>query len=89
MDDLLSGIADRVIAKMDVREAPSLTQARHRHALEETLTALQRFLATDGKEPELLAENIRLAARALGRITGQVDVEEVLDAIFRDFCIGK
>ncbi len=89
VDDLLSAIMDRVITTMDVREAPSLTQARHRYALEQTLSELRRFLASDGEEPELLAENIRLAARALGRITGQVDVEEVLDAIFRDFCIGK
>ncbi|MCH8002416.1 MAG: hypothetical protein IIA34_12250, partial [Proteobacteria bacterium] len=39
--------------------------------------------------PELVAEDLRLALRALGRITGRVDVEDVLDAIFRDFCIGK
>ena len=39
--------------------------------------------------PELAAEDLRLAARALGRITGRVDVDEVLDVIFRDFCIGK
>jgi tRNA modification GTPase len=39
--------------------------------------------------PELAAEDVRLAARALGRITGRVDVEELLDIIFRDFCIGK
>ncbi len=39
--------------------------------------------------PELVAEDLRLALRALGRITGRVDVEDVLDVIFRDFCIGK
>ncbi|MFB3102709.1 MAG: hypothetical protein ACE1ZV_05540, partial [Alphaproteobacteria bacterium] len=39
--------------------------------------------------PELVAEDIRLAVRSLGRITGRVDVEDVLDVIFRDFCIGK
>jgi tRNA modification GTPase len=38
---------------------------------------------------ELVAEDLRLAARALGKITGRVDVEEILDVIFRDFCIGK
>jgi tRNA modification GTPase len=39
--------------------------------------------------PELLAEDLRLAMRAVGRITGRVDVEELLDFVFRDFCIGK
>ena len=39
--------------------------------------------------PELRAEDLRLAARALGRIIGRVDVEDILDVIFRDFCIGK
>ncbi|MBM3487566.1 MAG: hypothetical protein FJX67_13200, partial [Alphaproteobacteria bacterium] len=41
------------------------------------------------REAELVAEDVRLAGRALGRITGRVDVEDVLDVIFRDFCIGK
>ena len=40
-------------------------------------------------EPELKAEDLRLAARALGRITGQIGAEDLLDIIFRDFCIGK
>ena len=40
-------------------------------------------------EPELLAEDLRLAVRALGRITGRVDVEEMLDRLFAEFCIGK
>jgi tRNA modification GTPase len=39
--------------------------------------------------PELVAEDVRLAVRALGRITGRVDVEDILDVIFREFCIGK
>jgi tRNA modification GTPase len=38
---------------------------------------------------ELLAEDLRLGVRAIGRITGRVDVEDLLDAIFREFCIGK
>jgi tRNA modification GTPase len=40
-------------------------------------------------EPELFAEDLRLAMRAIGRITGAVDVDEILDSVFRDFCIGK
>jgi len=68
-------------------DGPLLTRARHRHALSEALEALER--ANGAQEPELFAEDLRLALRALGRITGRVDVEELLDAIFRDFCIGK
>ncbi|MCW2235530.1 tRNA uridine-5-carboxymethylaminomethyl(34) synthesis GTPase MnmE [Azospirillum canadense] len=66
---------------------PALTRARHRSALEECRDALRRAL--DAPLPELMAEDVRLASRALGRITGRVDVEDLLDVIFRDFCIGK
>jgi tRNA modification GTPase len=71
-------------------EAPIATRARHRRALEETIAALGRALAhgSDGSE-ELIAEDLRSAATALGRLTGRVDVEDLLDVIFRDFCIGK
>ena len=68
-------------------DAPVLTRPRHRHALGEAAAALQR--AADARQPELFAEDLRLALRSLGRITGRVDVEELLDTIFRDFCIGK
>lgn len=66
---------------------PALTRARHRAALEETAEYLSRAIAAT--LPELAAEDLRLALRALGRITGRVHVEELLDRIFRDFCIGK
>ena len=71
-------------------ESALVTRARHRHALEETLAALRRAIGpeTAGRE-DLLAEELRLAASALGRLTGRVDVEDILDVIFRDFCIGK
>ena len=70
---------------------PSLvTRDRHRRALEETVVALDRALAepTPVRE-DMVAEELRLAARALGRMTGRVDVEDILDVVFRDFCIGK
>jgi len=70
-----------------VGEAPALTRPRHRAALEEALAAL--IHADVAPQTELLAEDLRLAMRAVGRITGRVDVEEVLDSVFRDFCIGK
>lgn len=65
----------------------ALTRVRHRTALESGAEALRRFEETESVE--LAAEELRLATRALGRITGRVDVEEMLDVIFRDFCIGK
>lgn len=75
---------DQVIGARDV---PSLTRQRHRTALEDALQSLQRGL--NAAMPELMAEDLRLAVRAIGRITGRVDVEDLLDVIFRDFCIGK
>ena len=51
--------------------------------------ALQRALIAPDDQPELMAEDVRLALRSIGRITGRVDVEDLLDVIFRDFCIGK
>ena len=69
--------------------AAPLTRPRHRHALREAVEALQHGLSAPGDHPELLAEDLRLATRAVGRITGMVDVEELLAFVFRDFCIGK
>jgi tRNA modification GTPase len=66
---------------------PIVTRQRHREALENCLDALDR--ARNAGESALLGEDLRLAVRALGRITGKVDVEELLDIVFRDFCIGK
>jgi len=64
-----------------------LTRPRHRAALRETLAELER-LPTAGL-PELRAEALRAALRALSRLTGRVDVEQVLDLVFGEFCIGK
>ena len=68
-------------------DAPIVTRERHRAALEECADCLGR--AVVGRDPALVGEDLRLAVRALGRITGRVDVEDLLDVIFRDFCIGK
>ncbi len=64
-----------------------LTRARHRAAVVEAEAALRRSLRA--ALPELVAEDVRHAADALGRITGRIDVEEMLDLIFHEFCIGK
>ena len=64
-----------------------ITRARHREALTACREALLR--AQTVRDTELLAEDLRLAVRALGQVTGRVDVEDILDLVFRDFCIGK
>jgi tRNA modification GTPase len=89
-DDLLDQLTRHAKDFLAGAESSLVTRARHRYALEEALAALRRALAGDvaGRE-DLLAEELRIAARALGRLTGRVDVEDILDVIFRDFCIGK
>jgi tRNA modification GTPase len=65
-----------------------VTMVRHRQAIEDVLTCLER--AVESKRiDEFVAEEIRLATRSIGRVMGQVDVEQVLDVLFREFCIGK
>jgi tRNA modification GTPase len=87
MNELLAAIETTVADRFSPGEMPALTRRRHREALEECHAALVRAAAASSAE--LKAEDLRLAARALGRITGRVDVEDILDRIFRDFCIGK
>ena len=86
IDKLLTALGERVAQTYRI-EAPVLTRARHRQALEEAAASLRRSFSA--AFPELRAEDLRLALRSLGRITGAVDVEDLLDVIFRDFCIGK
>ena len=89
-DHLLAHLASYAAQSLAGADFALVTRERHRRALEDVLAALRRALRSDmsGHE-DLLAEELRIAARALGRLTGRVDVEDVLDVIFRDFCIGK
>jgi tRNA modification GTPase len=89
VEAFLDGITGEIARRMQTgsRSAPLMTRARHREAVVQCRDALARAVAAP--LPEMAAEDIRLASRALGRVTGAVDVEEVLDVIFRDFCIGK
>ena len=85
--DMLAKHAARLLAAGD---EPLLTRVRHRAALHDAAAALSSFTsAPPGTELALLAEDLRLATRALGRITGKVAVEDLLDEIFAEFCIGK
>ena len=71
------------------QESGLITRERHRAHLLAAQSALARALAEASGREEIIAEELRLASRALGRLTGKIDVEDILDAIFRDFCIGK
>ena len=87
LEELLARLGDEVVGRCDIGETASITRLRHRAALETGVIALRRF---DGAEAvELAAEDLRFGATALGQITGRVDVEDLLDVIFREFCIGK
>jgi tRNA modification GTPase len=90
MDVLTAALSAYAKTYFAATESAVITRARHRHALEETVAALDRALARDySTDEELIAEELRAAATTLGRLTGRVDVEDILDVIFRDFCIGK
>jgi tRNA modification GTPase len=86
---------DELIAKLSNEaerlggEPALVTRARQRHALAETVRHLEAVLLVPSPPEEFMAEELRLAARALGRVTGRVDIEEVLGEIFKNFCIGK
>ncbi len=82
---LIAMAADLTAARSG--SGPSWTRARHREALVDVVAALDRAL--QAPYADLRAEDVRLAMRALGRITGRVDVENLLDIVFREFCIGK
>jgi tRNA modification GTPase len=81
-------LAERVVADLAGAELPSATRLRHRELLMEAATRVRQALAED-EALELAAEDVRLAARALDRITGRIDPEQVLGRIFSTFCIGK
>lgn len=88
LDALIDRLSDFAARALEAPgEAAVMTRARHREAVAAAAEALGR--AAGAGEVALMAEDLRLAARALGRITGRVDVEDLLDVIFRDFCIGK
>nr|B0T6E0.1 RecName: Full=tRNA modification GTPase MnmE [Caulobacter sp. K31] len=84
-----AALSTHVIDALSGAEFPAATRIRHAESLTEARTYLQRALSDVGLEVELVAEDVRLAARALSRITGRIDPEDVLDRVFSSFCIGK
>ena len=87
VDRLVRAVGQFAANSLSGSEPALVTRQRHRDALRQCADALGR--AIEAQQDELVAEELRLAARALGRLTGRVDVEDILDVIFRDFCIGK
>jgi tRNA modification GTPase len=70
-------------------EGGLIGRTRQRKLLQETAASLRRCVQVVGQGEELAAEELRLAAHSLGRLLGRVDVEDILDVIFREFCVGK
>jgi tRNA modification GTPase len=88
MSELVGLLADKAEAALAAGEPAVVTRARHRAELEAAAEALHRYQQVRAG-PEFKAEELRIASRHLGRLTGRIDVEEVLGAIFSEFCIGK
>jgi tRNA modification GTPase len=88
MSELVGLLADKAEAALAAGEPAVVTRARHRVELEAAAEALHRYQQVRAG-PEFKAEELRIASRHLGRLTGRIDVEEVLGAIFSEFCIGK
>ena len=84
---LLDNIKQQISERFTSNSNLLITRQRYRDALKLCLENLQMF--SFDKEIELTAEDIRLAARELGKITGRIEVDEILDKIFGSFCIGK
>jgi tRNA modification GTPase len=88
LDFLIESLVKIIAQRLDVKgDSVPITRTRHRHALEQAVAALTRSL--NEEEAELMAEDLRLTLREIGRVTGRVDIEDLLDVVFRDFCIGK
>lgn len=90
LDDLTARLAAIAQDRLDDRGQPAaVTNARQRALVADTHHHLCVFLEGNPHEPELRAEDLRRAAHALGRLTGRIDVEDILGQIFNRFCIGK
>jgi len=89
LGDLLGDLAEAAAARLGRPDGAVPTRERHRSHLMKALAELDRGVTDAGKDVELRAEDLRRAGDELGRITGEIGVEDLLDVIFREFCIGK
>ena len=89
IDKLLSEIGSRLESQLSSLSSGVLTRRRHRDLLEESLALLNEALNGEMADTTIRAENIRLAGDCIGKICGKIDVEDLLDVIFSEFCVGK
>lgn len=89
VQELIAGLIGFARDFFGASEGGLITRERQRGLVQQAADALQRSLLIEETSEELTAEELRIAAQALGRLLGRVDVEDILDVIFREFCIGK
>jgi tRNA modification GTPase len=89
LSELMSALVEFAEAYFGAAEGGLIARVRQRELLEHAAASLERGMSALNQGEELTAEELRSAAFALGRLLGQVDVEDILDVIFREFCIGK
>ena len=89
LDELVAAIGAFAIASLGSGEGGGPSRERHRSHLGRALTELDAALDAPTKEAELRSEDLRRAGDEIGRITGAIGVEDLLDVIFREFCVGK
>ncbi len=89
LSELIAALVAFAADYFGANEGALITRQRQRRLLEDTVIALERSVAAIAQGEELAAEDLRSAAFSLGRLLGRVDVEDILDVIFREFCIGK
>jgi tRNA modification GTPase len=87
--ELISALVGFAQSYFGSGEGGLISRERQRKLLEQTVVSLRRSISIIEQGEELAAEDLRIAARSLGQLLGRVDVEDLLDVIFRDFCIGK
>jgi len=89
VDELVAALTAFADSWFGPGETAVITRLRHRSILQDAATSLAKAEASIGQGDELVAEEIRIAVRLIGRLLGRVDIDDILDSLFRDFCIGK
>jgi tRNA modification GTPase len=89
LPELIATVAQRARERVGDMSAPAITRARYREQFTQCMNSVHEYMNGAADQHELRAEDLRRAVQAIGRITGRVDVEDVLGEIFGRFCIGK